>query len=220
MKILCLIPARKNSNRVKNKNFVKINGKSLVDRALSIAKKIKKFNKIVISTDNKQFLKLNKDYSNIIFLNRPKDISKNETKMSEVIKHTLKYFKDKNELFDAIVILQPTSPFRRISTINKAISKFKNFYPDYLASVSFLKKNQSPKMILKKKNRNFFQKMKFEYNDKNEKFYYLDGGVIFIHKVPNKNYELKGKGLFINVKFPENIDINDMDDLKITKKFI
>ena len=39
-------------------------------------------------------------------------------------------------------------------------------------------------------------------------------------KVPNKNYELKGKGLFIDVKFPENIDINDMDDLKITKKFI
>ena len=75
-------------------------------------------------------------------------------------------------------------------------------------------------MILKKKNRNFFQKMKFEYNNKNEKFYYLDGGVIFIHKVPNKNYELKGKGLFIDVKFPENIDINDMDDLKITKKFI
>ena len=68
MKILCLIPARKNSNRVKNKNFVKINGKSLVDRALSIAKKIKKFDKIVLSTDNKQFLKSNKDYSNIIFL--------------------------------------------------------------------------------------------------------------------------------------------------------
>ena len=74
-------------------------------------------------------------------------------------------------------------------------------------------------MILEK-NRNFFQKMKFEYNNKNEKFYYLDGGVIFIHKVPNKNYELKGKGLFIDVKFPENIDINDMDDLKKTKNLL
>lgn len=220
MKILCLIPAKENSSRVKNKNFVKINGKSLVDRALNIAKKIKKFNKIVLSTDNKQFLKFNKNYSNVIFLDRPKNISKNDTKMSEVVKHTLKYFKGKNEVFDAIVILQPTSPFRRISTINKAISKFKKFYPDYLASVSFLKKNQFPKMILKKKNKHFFQKMKFEYIKKNDEFYYLDGGVIFIHKVPKKNYELKGKGLFINVKFPENIDINDMDDLKITKKFI
>ena len=47
--------------------------------------------------------------------------------MSEVIKHTLKYFKDKSKLFDAIAILQPTSPFRRISTINKAIIKIQKF---------------------------------------------------------------------------------------------
>ena len=39
----------------KKQNFVKINGKSLVDRALSIAKKIKNLIKLFLSTDNKQF---------------------------------------------------------------------------------------------------------------------------------------------------------------------
>ncbi len=220
MKILCLIPARKNSKRIKNKNFIKLKGKSLVDRTLDIAKKIKKFNKIVLSTDNKQFLKYNKEYSNIFFLERPRKISQDETKMSEVIKHALEYFKSKNYFFDAITILQPTSPFRKVSTINNAIFKFKRFKPDYLASITSLKKNQSPKMILKQKNNNFFQKMKFKNNTKNQKYYCLDGGVIFIHKVPKKNYELEGKGLFTKVEFPENIDINDMNDLDIAKKFI
>ena len=89
-------------------------------------------------------------------------ISGDKSTTAEVISHAISNI---TESYDFLIVLQPTSPFRRISTINKAISKFKKFYPDYLASVSFLKKNQSPKMILKKKNRNFFQKMKFEYND-------------------------------------------------------
>ena len=131
--------SKKKFKRIKNKNFIKLKGKSLVDRTLDIAKKIKKFNKIVISTDNKQFLKYNKEYSNI-FLERPRKISQDETKMSEVIKHALEYFKSKNYFFDAITILQPTSPFRKVSTINNAIFKFKRFKPDYLASVSSLKK--------------------------------------------------------------------------------
>ena len=52
MNYLTLIPARKNSKRIKNKNLIKINGVSLIDRTIAAALKIKNF--IIVSTDNEK----------------------------------------------------------------------------------------------------------------------------------------------------------------------
>ena len=41
MKILCLIPARKNSQRLKNKNFLKINGISLVEKTIQLVQNMR-----------------------------------------------------------------------------------------------------------------------------------------------------------------------------------
>ena len=42
-KILCFIPARKNSKSIKNKNLIKIKNKSLIYYTLAFAKKFKNF---------------------------------------------------------------------------------------------------------------------------------------------------------------------------------
>ena len=54
MRFICLIPARKNSKRLKNKNFINLKGKPLVELTLNLSNKIKFFNQIVLSTDNKK----------------------------------------------------------------------------------------------------------------------------------------------------------------------
>ena len=54
-KILCLIPARSGSKGIKYKNLAKLKGKPLLYWTIQIAKKIKYFDKIVVSTDSKKF---------------------------------------------------------------------------------------------------------------------------------------------------------------------
>lgn len=50
MNILALIPARKGSTSIKNKNLVKIDNKPLIYFPIKVAKKSKLINRIIVST--------------------------------------------------------------------------------------------------------------------------------------------------------------------------
>ena len=71
---LAIVPARKNSKRLKNKNLVKINDKELVKFAIEAAKKVKKINKIVVTSDDKRILKIAKKLKTET-IKRPKKLS-------------------------------------------------------------------------------------------------------------------------------------------------
>ena len=68
-KKILIIPARLGSRRIKKKNFFKLEGKMLIDYVVENALKTKIFNKIIITTDNKNYLEKNNFKSNkkIIF---------------------------------------------------------------------------------------------------------------------------------------------------------
>ena len=57
-KILVIIPARGGSKGVKLKNLQKINGKSLTEITIKVAKKISIVDKIIISTDHHRIAKV------------------------------------------------------------------------------------------------------------------------------------------------------------------
>ena len=58
MNMLCTICARSGSKGLKNKNFLKINGKTLISRCINQALKIKKITNVVVSSDAKKFRKI------------------------------------------------------------------------------------------------------------------------------------------------------------------
>jgi len=222
MKLLCLIPARKNSKRLKNKNLKLLKNLPLINHTINLASKIKDFEKIVVSTDSKKILDMKKKFKNIIFLKRPAKFSSSNSPMKNVIKHAVNSLNINKAKCGGIVILQPTSPLRKLKTIIKAIKIFKKRKPDYLTTVKKLKHNEYPHMIIStKKKNNFSKKFYFKVNKKNKlNFYSLDGGVIFILNIKNKTYELKGKGEFLRINFPETIDIDYKEDFDLAKKFI
>ena len=59
-KILGIIPARKGSKSIKNKNLLKINNKTLIEIAINSAKKSKFLSDIVVTSDNLKILNLAK----------------------------------------------------------------------------------------------------------------------------------------------------------------
>ena len=50
-KVICIIPARKNSKRIKNKNIISFDGKPMIYWTIKAALNSKIFSKVIVSTD-------------------------------------------------------------------------------------------------------------------------------------------------------------------------
>ena len=59
---VCIIPARKNSKRIKNKNLINFFEKPIISYAINLAKKSKLFSKIIVSTDSLTIAEVAKKY--------------------------------------------------------------------------------------------------------------------------------------------------------------
>ena len=123
LKFLAIIPARGGSKEIKNKNLIKINNKPLLSYSIESAKKSKFIDRIVVSTDNKNIMRVSKNFGAEIIM-RPKNISGDKAKVEDAILHALNYLKIKKKYIpDYIVLLQPTSPLRKKKEVDKVIKK-------------------------------------------------------------------------------------------------
>ena len=130
MNVLGVIPARSGSKGVKNKNIRPINGKPLLEYSVFTALEAKKegiLSDVIVSTDSKEYLALLKDYEIYKDYLRPKNISQDYSPTIDAIQDAVYWLeKNHNKRFDAVMLLQPTSPFRTIDHIKEAILKLKN----------------------------------------------------------------------------------------------
>ena len=121
-----LIPARKGSLGVKNKNVVKINNKHLIDYTLLQASQSKIIDQIYVSSNDHRVLKITKRYKKIQFIKRKDNLSGSKVLMKDVILDFLNFIEKSFDLKKInLIILQPTSPQREAIDIDKAIRLFK-----------------------------------------------------------------------------------------------
>ena len=110
---LFLIPAKKNSRGIKNKNLIKINGKSLVERTLKESFSSKLTDLIYVSSDSEDILDIATEY-NAIPIKRPKKFCSNNSNANSVILHFISVLPDNLIRTNPwIFYLQPTSPLRK-----------------------------------------------------------------------------------------------------------
>ena len=135
---IALIPARKGSKGVKNKNIVKINNKYLVEYTLKHALKSKFIDEIYVSSNDKRIKKITEKFKKVNFLFRKNSLSNAKTLLKKVILDFLNFINDHYDLKKInLVLLQPTSPQRKAKDIDEAIKLFKkkeNFHLSLLVS--------------------------------------------------------------------------------------
>ena len=155
MNILGFIPARKGSKGIPGKNFKKLNGHPLIKYTLDTIKKLQKKSNvhIFISTDDEKIKRYCKRKGFEIIYNRPKNLSTSKSNIVDTVLHGLRWFENYNKInIDIILLLQPTSPIRKIDEISKAIDYFKKKKIQSLVSVSPVKEH--PFQILEEKKDN------------------------------------------------------------------
>ena len=225
MKILGIIPARGGSKGLKNKNILNLNKKPLIAWSILCAKKSKIFDKLIVSTDSNKIAKISKKIGAEIPFLRPKSISHDKSKSSELIIHAINFYKKKNIFFDYVFLLEPTSPLREVKDIKYCFNLIKKTNINSLVSVSKLK-SQHPNFLykLKKQNkiRSYLKSKKKETRRQDvEDLYFLDG-TIYCSKV--KTF-LKNKSFYhqdtcaIDIPSWKSIEIDDYDDFK-TAEFL
>tara|TARA_B110000027_G_scaffold6368_1_gene5802 strand:- start:1487 stop:2173 length:687 start_codon:yes stop_codon:yes gene_type:complete len=222
MKTLVIIPARAGSKGIKNKNLRKINNTSLVENTFRLASKLKNIDDIIVSTDSKKIIRISKKFKKIKspFI-RPKHLASDNSKMNDVVMHAINFLKKKKS-YDYVVILQPTSPFRKLREVNKIINFTKKNKIKSLFSVTeswqhpseFIEINNNGKM--KNINSNVGS------NRQNYKKVYFISGAVYMIKI---DYFLKNKKFITNESIPfimsqeTLIDIDNPFHLKIADIF-
>jgi len=216
IKILAIIPARKGSKGLRNKNILKINKKTLVEYAIKNAKKSKYINHIAISTDSKKIKNIAEKNSVWCKKLRPKKYSHDNSSTYSAIKFTLENINVKP---DIIVELHPTYIFRKTSTIDRAINLLiKNKKSDSLISIKEIKNTSHPdfaiSLIQNKKIKYMNSPDKFNKHHLSKKFFSL--GLILISRAKSfyKNKSMIGPrclGFVIKDEI-ECLDINNKSE--------
>jgi len=125
-KIYAIIPARKGSKRIPDKNKKDFCGKPLVAWTIEAAKGFKLINSIVLSSDDDETLHLLETKTLIEYRDhRPKELSRDDSSPIELVKYLIKKYKMTPE--DIIIYLQPTSPLRTSEDIKIAYYSFTMF---------------------------------------------------------------------------------------------
>ena len=120
-KIIAIIPVRKNSQDIKNKNLIKIGKYSLLERTILIAQKSKFIDDVIVSTDCKKMFKISKKYKVNLKNLRPKRLATSKALTVDVIKDIIIKKKIRNSY---ILLLQVSSPSRTLKMTNQFLSKF------------------------------------------------------------------------------------------------
>ncbi len=227
--IWVFIPARSGSKSIKNKNIKKINGKPLIYYTLLIAKKLKRVKKIVFSSDSHYYLNIASKYAKI-----EKDLrsKKNSTHLStdyDVFKEYLeKKLEKKQNIPEFFLHLRPTTPARKLKTINNIIDTFVKNSKNYssLRSVSELENPGYKTVIFKNKKllSLFYNSFDLEIINKARQTYqktYIPNGYADIIRTENLiKKTLHGNKVFGYIISEFNSDIDNITDFKRTKKYL
>ena len=217
---LAIIPARKNSKRIKNKNLQKINKKTLIDITIDEVLKVKKIDHIAVTSDSEKILDIAKN-NKLIAIKRPSALSKDTSPTEDALLHTIYSLEQKEIFFKNIILLQPTSPQRTAKDINDCINVYEKkransiFSGYFSAEFLWQIKGKSKKSVTY----NYLKRQRSQ----NINPFFFENGAIYIFNCglfkKIKNRIIKPFEIFEMNKF-KSMDLDTVKDLINLKKML
>ena len=137
-KYLAIIPARGGSKGIPGKNIIDVAGRPLIAYSIEVAKLMTENNiaaKAIVSTDSEEIADISKKLGIDVPFLRPAELSGDKAKSIDFLLHALKFYEEQGEEFDAIILLQPTSPLRTYEDIKEAVEIYESSGAQSLISV-------------------------------------------------------------------------------------
>ena len=209
-KIVAIVPVRKGSKRIKNKNFKKFSSSNLLEIKLKSLKKVNLIDQIIVSTDSPIAIKI-AIKNNVSYHIREKYFASSKCTNSEFFENLAKSIEG-----DFLMYTPCTAPLIKSNTIQNAIKKFLSLYPKYdsLNTTNYIKEhlwlNNRPINYNPKKSPNTQDLpdiMKLTYG----------ANIISKKKMINKKNVLGDRPYFYNIDDIEGIDVDNPLDFEIAE---
>lgn len=121
---LIIIPARGGSKGIPHKNIKLLNGKPLICYSIDIARQYTTDENICVTTDDKEIISVVEQYGLKVPFVRPAELATDTASSNDVLVHALDFYETQGRQVDVIILLQPTSPFRKVSFVKDAVELY------------------------------------------------------------------------------------------------
>ena len=225
-KILAIIPARGGSKGVPGKNIKELAGKPLLAYTSEAALASNLISKVILSTEDEEIMKVGKSWGLDVPFQRPSELAQDQSGSLVVVQHAIQFFEDTGVFFDAVILLQVTSPFRLKGFIDQAIQKFIQSDVDALVSVLPVPHEYNPHWVFETdENDNLKistgEKQIIKRRQDLPKAYFRDGSIYITKTEVIKKGSFFGKKLsYIESNQDMYVNIDTMDDWKKAEEMV
>ncbi len=134
-RVLGLVPARGGSKGILRKNARKLGPSYLLQFTADAARNAACLTDIILSTDDSEIAEIGRACGLEVPFMRPAELARDETPMLDVVKHALMTLASSGRNYDALCLLQPTSPLRSADTIRRCVTVFWESAADSVVSI-------------------------------------------------------------------------------------
>ena len=220
--ILAVILARGGSKGIPKKNIKPLNSRPLIYYTISEAQNSDYIDRLVVSTDDNEIAKTSKKYGAEVPFKRPEYLASDEATSIDAIIHTLNWL-DENESFspEYVMLLQPTSPLRRVKDIDDSIEQLIENKGDSLISLKESEKHPYWMMEIQEGLVEPFSEKKEEYSRRQDlpAVYEINGAIYLARTDLLLEEKTLSPGDTLPYVMPKerSIDIDDIFDWKIAE---
>ena len=135
MRILGIIPARGGSKGVPRKNIQLLAGKPLLYHTAAAALASKRLARVVLSTDDEEIAEVGQRCGLEVPFLRPPELARDDTPTLPVLQDVVRRLEAVGDQYDAICLLEPTSPLRPVDWIDGCIQLLEHRNADAVVTV-------------------------------------------------------------------------------------
>jgi len=148
MRVLGVIPARGGSKGIARKNLAPLAGRPLLAYTADAVRASRRLTRTIVSTEDPEIAAAARALSLDVPFLRPAALAADDTPMLPVMQHALEEMQAGGDAFDAVVLLQPTSPLRRGEHIDAALDLLASSGADSVVTVVEVPHQFSPASVL------------------------------------------------------------------------
>ncbi|MCI0533120.1 acylneuraminate cytidylyltransferase family protein, partial [bacterium] len=136
IKTLGIITARGGSKGIPRKNIKELMGKPLIAYTILAAKGSALLSRAIVSTDDAEIAEIARMHGADVPFMRPAELAEDASTSIAVVQHAVSWIREnENEIYDYVMILQPTSPLRTAEDIDACIKIADETHADSVMSM-------------------------------------------------------------------------------------
>lgn len=142
-RLLAVIPARGGSKGLPGKNIRPFLGLPLIAHTIHFAKQCPEITRCIVTTDSPAIAEVARQYGGDVPFLRPTELAQDGTPMWPVLRHALAQAEAQDGPYDALLLLDPTSPTRELSDVGEALRRLEE-RPDADGIISVSQPDANP----------------------------------------------------------------------------